>query len=144
MESGSKVVATRQAGPEHQVVTVVSRQKPGQASSYRRRPCAKCPWRRDSVGGFPAEAFRHSASTAYDMAQNTFACHDSGTKRPATCAGFLLRGSAHNLAVRLAYIQGKIGDDVDDGGHPLFEGYREMAIANGVSPDDPVLARCRD
>ena len=29
-------------------------------------------------------------------------------------------------------------------GLELFESYREMAIANGVDPDDPVLADCRD
>jgi hypothetical protein len=78
------------------------------------------------------------------MAENTFACHSSGTKRPATCAGFLLRGAGHNLSVRLAYIQGQIQDDLDDEGLELFDSYREMAIANGVDPGDSVLAKCRD
>lgn len=134
-----KVVKIRPAGADHQVVTVV-----GGRGTYRRKPCSDCPWRKDAVGKFPAEAFRHSASTAYDMNGHTFGCHQSGKDRPATCAGFLLRGGAHNLAVRLGYINGTIKDDVTDGGHDLHESYRAMAVANGVDPDDPVLAPCRD
>ena len=41
-------------------------------------------------------------------------------------------------------MSGAIADDVSDGGHELHDNYREMAIANGVSPDDPSLAECRD
>lgn len=29
------------------------------------------------------------------------------------------------------------------GGHELHASYRAMAIANGVSPSDPILAPCR-
>jgi hypothetical protein len=68
---------------------------------------ARNAWRVDANGEFPAEAFRHSASTAYDMAQHTFACHESGSKKPATSAGFLLRGADHNLAVRLGFMTGR-------------------------------------
>ncbi|NRB41639.1 MAG: hypothetical protein HRU20_24740 [Pseudomonadales bacterium] len=32
----------------------------------------------------------------------------------------------------------------DDGGHELFDNYREMAVSNGVSPDDERLELCRD
>ncbi len=60
------------------------------------------------------------------------------------CAGFLLRGANHNLSVRLKLIQGDHFEDVTDGGHQLHESYRAMAVANGVAPDDPVLAPCRD
>lgn len=134
-----RVLATRAAGPDHQVVTVA-----GKGGGYRRQPCATCPWRVDAVGEFPAEAFRHSANTAYDMAQHTFACHSSGTKKPAVCAGFLLRGSTHNLSVRLGLMSGRFRRDVTDGGHELHDSYRAMAEANGVSPDDPILAPCRD
>ncbi|KAF1003857.1 MAG: hypothetical protein GAK28_04320 [Luteibacter sp.] len=133
------VTQVRAAGPDHQVVTVV-----GGRGTYRRQPCSDCPWRVDAVDEFPAEAFRHSAGVAYDMSQHTFACHQSGQKRPAVCAGFLLRGGAHNLAVRLGYRSGRFGDDVTDGGVELHESYRAMAIANGVDPSDPVLAPCRD
>ena len=116
----------------------------GGVGSYRRQPCETCPWRLDATGEFPAEAFRHSAPTAYDMATEQFACHASGTEKPATCAGFLLRGAAHNFAVRLKLMQGKLDlDAVSDGGVELFGSYREMAEANGVAPGDPVLAKCR-
>ncbi|WP_455233403.1 DUF6283 family protein [Geopseudomonas aromaticivorans] len=141
--AGWRIEQVRPAGDEHQVVTV-SRASDEGGRSYRRKPCADCPWRRDAVGKFPAEAFRHSAETAYDLSEHVFSCHASGIRKPAVCAGFLLRGAYHNLSVRLGYIKGHFADDVSDAGLELFDGYREMAIANGVDPDDPVLALCRD
>ena len=131
--------AIRPAGPDHQVVTLE-----GGSRGYCKRPCSDCPWRVDATGVFPAEAFRHSANTAYDMAEKAFACHQSGVKRARVCAGFLLRGAEHNLAVRLRRMRGEIRDDVRDGGHALHASYREMAIANGVDPADPVLEPCRE
>lgn len=133
------VVRVRQAGESHQVITVE-----GGRNTYRRKPCSDCPWRIDATGEFPAEAFRHSAGTAYDMARETFACHQSGAQKPAICAGFLLRGAAHNMSVRLGFIAGRFKTDVCDGGHELHENYRAMAVANGVDQDDPVLGPCRD
>lgn len=126
---------------ENNVVTTV---QGGRPDVYRRQPCPKCPWRKDAVGEFPAEAFRLSAHTAYDMATSSFACHDSGAEKPAACAGFLLRGASHNLGVRMRAFKGEIDlDQVDDGGHELFDSYRAMAIANGVDSNDPALRRCR-
>jgi hypothetical protein len=133
------IVQSRPAGLEHQVVTVE-----GGQSTYRRSPCSECPWRKDATGAFPPEAFLLSAHTAYDMNQHTFACHQSGTKKPAVCAGFLLRGAAHNLTVRLGYMTGRFADDVVDGGVELHESYRAMALANGVDPADPILEPCRE
>lgn len=133
------VTEIKPADLNHQVVTVE-----GGRGTYRKKPCKNCPWRKDAVGVFPAEAFRHSANTAYDMAKKTFGCHESGTKKPAVCAGFLLRGADHNLTVRMGYITGKFQGDVVDGGHELHENYRAMAVANGVDPDDPALVPCRD
>jgi len=132
------ILQTRQAGPDHQVVTVQ-----GGHGSYRREPCADCPWKVSSNGIFPPEAFRHSASTAYDMATHEFGCHQSGNTRPATCAGFLLNGAMHSMAVRIGFLKGRYQDDVTDGGHELHQSYRDMAIANGVDQDDPVLKPCR-
>lgn len=129
----------RPAGENHRVLTVET----SRGCSYRREPCSDCPWRTDAVGQFPAEAFRHSANTAYDLSLNQFACHQSGAEKPATCAGFLLRGAEHNLSVRMAKLNGLITDDVKDGGHDLHDNYRAMAIANGVDPDDPAIAPCR-
>lgn len=107
---------------------------------FRSHPCATCPWRKDApTGVFPPEVFRHSARTAYDLATSKFGCHTSGREKPATCAGFLLRGASDNLAVRMSR------EDFS-GVHSLVElygSYREMAVANGVDPDDPALAPCR-
>lgn len=115
----------------------------GGSNLYRREPCPECPWRKDApIGAFPAEAFRVSAKTAYDMTVHTFSCHMSGSEKPATCAGFLLSGADHNLAVRLARSTGSISDDVKSD-VPLYGSYREMAEANGVDPEDPILAPCR-
>lgn len=133
------VTNERRADDDYQVVTVE-----GGGNAYRKKPCKKCPWRKDAVGEFPAEAFRISAHTAYDMAMEKFGCHASGVNKPATCAGFLLRGARHNFKVRLEYMRGEMRDDVSDGGHELHANYREMALANGVDPGDPVLAPCRD
>lgn len=134
--------AGRSGDGEFAVVTITSK---GGTGNHCIRPCPQCPWREDSeIGAFPAEAFRHSASTAYDMATNVFACHMAGKEKPLTCAGFLLRGALHNLAVRLAQCTGKLDmRDVSDGGAPLYADYRAMAEANGVEPDDPALAPCR-
>lgn len=140
MARQTRITNVRPAGVDYQVVTVEG----GRSGIYRREPCPKCPWRRDAVGEFPAEAFKHSASTAYDMAPNTFACHSSGVEKPAVCAGFLLRNSENNLGVRLLLSRGDLDlDQVHDGGHELFSSYRAMAVANGVDKCDPVLAACR-
>ena len=139
MAKAPKITAKKPAGARHRVLTMEG----GQQDLYRREPCATCPWRVDAVGEFPPEAFRHSANTAYDRSMARFACHSSGLKRPATCAGFLLRGAFHNISVRLAIRMGSIKDDVADGGHELHESYRAMAIANGVDPNDPILTPCR-
>lgn len=133
------ITQVRPAGERHQVVTVE-----GGRGGYRRKPCSDCPWRVDATGEFPPEAFRHSANTAYDMSRHSFACHQSGTSKPAVCAGFLLRGAEHNLSVRLHRMSGQIGQDVTDGGHELHASYRAMAVANGVNPDDDALRLCRE
>jgi hypothetical protein len=137
---GARVTRWRRAGDQHAVVTLE-----GKVGGYRRSPCEQCPWRRDRpTSVFPAEAFRISAPTAYDPAFTMFGCHMS-RKKPLTCAGFLLSGGArHNIGVRIARADERInlGDVESDA--PLYPTYREMAIANGVAPDDPVLTLCRD
>ncbi|MBI2770349.1 MAG: hypothetical protein HYX47_12055 [Burkholderiales bacterium] len=133
------ITRVRPAGPDHQVVTAEGSSRGG----YRRKPCAGCPWRVENDGSFPAEAFRHSAETAYDMSSHVFACHESGVEARHTCAGFLLRGADHNLAVRLGLRSGRYRLDVTDGGAQLHQDYRAMAIANGVHPDDAALEPCR-
>lgn len=139
MTKRARITQVRPAGPFDQVVTVE-----GGRGGHRKTPCGGCPWVKANDGSFPAEAFLHSASTAYDMAEKRFGCHESGVDKPTTCAGFLLRGAAHNLSVRLAIIRGTFDPaDVADGGRELHENYVSMAIANGVPPGAPELARCR-
>jgi hypothetical protein len=133
-----KVSNIRPAGPEHQVVTVEGGHK-----GYRREPCPGCPWIVANTGDFPAKAFEHSAPTAYDIAQEVFACHESGVQGGHTCAGFILRGADHNMTMRLGYMTGRYKHDVTDGGYELHDSYRAMAIANGVDAGAPVLAQCR-
>ena len=132
------ITKIRPAGPAHQVVTAE-----GAGRRYRREPCAGCPWVTANDGSFPAQAFRHSASVSHDMARHVFACHESGVGAGHTCAGFLLHGADHNLAVRLGRLKGTYADDVTTGGKVLHASYRAMAIANGVSPSDPAIQLCR-
>lgn len=134
-----QVTRVRAAGPDHHVITIE-----GGKRSYRRKPCESCPWRIDATGQFPAECFRATAPTAYNDAQATFACHESGARKPALCAGFLLHGAEHNATMQRKKTQGARFADVKDGGHRLHATFRAMAIANGVSSDDPVLAACHD
>lgn len=60
------------------------------------------------------------------------------------CAGFALRGAAHNLGARLAARAGRLRLEAIESPYPLHDSYRAMAVANGVAPDDPALAACRD
>lgn len=139
MAKKAHVTQTRSADQDHNVLTVE-----GGSGAYRRKPCPGCPWRVDNTGDFPAEAFVISAPTAYDLADSQFGCHESGKERPATCAGFLLRGVDHNIVVRIKVSMGVIDlDSVSDGGRELHESYRAMAVANGVPPSHPALDDCR-
>jgi len=135
----ARITGRTPADAKNQVVTCV-----GGDYSYRRTPCAECPWRLDSpVGAFPASAYVISAPTSYDMSQCNFACHMKGATRPAICAGFLLRAH-HNLDVRMAAATGKLDySQLSDGGVKLYDNYRAMAVANGVDEDDPALKDCR-
>jgi hypothetical protein len=134
-------IARRPAGPDFRVVTVGGS---GGPFVHCRRPCPECPWRLDaSRGAFPAEAYRLSARTAYDMAESSFSCHMAGSTAPSVCAGFLLRGADHNLSIRLRIIKGEYDPGRVSSDVALYDDYREMALANGVAPGDPVLKPCR-
>jgi hypothetical protein len=135
MTRKARVVGVSPASSADQVLHIV-----GGSHSYRREPCTGCPWRLDQIGSFSAESFRISAHTAYDASIEMFGCHETGANKPAICAGFLLSNSVHNLGARLKGIAG--GDDCRSGS-ALHPSYRAMAVANGVSPEDPVLTTCR-
>jgi len=132
----------RPASAEYGVASLRTKHSPKMAVCHK--PCAQCPWRKDvPTGVFPAEAYRLSAPTAYDAAMSTFACHMKGRKA-VTCAGFMMRHSENNLAVRLNQTTGRVDlRKVTDGGFPLYRSYTDMAVANGVDPKDPVLKPVR-
>lgn len=139
----TKVIGRHVAGPNHQVLTLASRHDT--KFTYSRTPCAECPWRKDRpTGVFPAKAFRHSAATCADMAMTTFACHVSGQRKPTTCAGFLLSEDApHNMILRLKERAGSYDHRQVSSPVELFPTYADMAIANGVRPNDPALLATR-
>lgn len=109
-----------------------------------KEPCAECPWKRKTpTHKFPAEAFRRLAYSAYDMSLQVFTCHMSSEATPAVCAGFLLQ-CEHNLSIRLAQLKGDLDVERIRADAPLFSNFKEMAVANGVDPNDPCLKPCRD
>lgn len=109
-----------------------------------KKPCAECPWRTDvCTGRFPADRFRILAPTAYDMNMVQFVCHKSPEGEEVGCAGYVLRGSLHNLGARLSAQRGSLILSEVSSPYPLYENFKAMAIANGVPDGDPVLAACR-
>lgn len=134
-----EIVARFSADEDHDVVTVK-----GGRSGYRRRPCGGCPWVVDNTGDFPPKAFERSAPTSYDAAMEAFACHEAGSENVKVCAGFLLRGAEHNIAIRFAMANGRIDpEQLQEGDRELFDSYRDMAVANGVDPESEALGPCR-
>lgn len=108
---------------------------------HAKMPCVECPWRTDvPVGKFPPERYVALAPTAYDMGGTVFACHMSKDGGEFACAGFILQSSAHNFRCRMARLP---FDDVRSP-YPLFNTYRELAIANGVDENHYALRNCRD
>ncbi|MFD0501693.1 DUF6283 family protein [Streptomyces rhizosphaericus] len=107
-------------------------------------PCAgteKCPWRRDAEPGiFPAQAFRLSAHTSYPGSDRVFGCHSSTVEAPAICAGWMLRGAAGSRRVQELLASGRLRMPVLPEGVELYDDYAQMAVVNGVDPDDPALA----
>lgn len=109
---------------------------------YSVRPCANCPWRKDSAAGeFPAERYEALRATAgvpgreAGLGAPIFACHKSEPGRDRACAGWLAIAGTDHLGVRLAVALGRLpagalkpGEDWPD----LFGSYREMAERNGV------------
>jgi hypothetical protein len=109
--------------------------------NYAKIPCAECPWRTDiPIGKFPPERYVALSPTAYDLSVTVFACHMSKEGADFACAGFLLQSSVHNLSCRMTRTK---FDDVRSP-YPLFDTYRELAVANGVNEDHPALQHCRD
>ena len=77
------------------------------------------------------------------MSMIQFACHKTQEGKEVVCAGFLLKGATHNLGVRLAISQERYNPELVSSEVVLFESYVEMAVFNGVDPEDPILESCR-
>lgn len=134
----AKIVRTKIADKLHVVHTVEG------TTGYCLSPCSECPWRISNTGSFPAEAFRISANTAEDQSFSQFGCHMAGVDKGMICAGFLHKGADNNIGTRLAMMAGAY-NPTHLRGHriKLHASYRAMAIANGVTPDDPAITNCR-
>jgi hypothetical protein len=61
-----------------------------------------------------------------------FACHKTKDGQDQVCAGYLLVDGNLNFAVRIAVIQGRFDPEALKSPYPLYESYREMALANGA------------
>jgi uncharacterized protein DUF6283 len=106
------------------------------------RPCANCPWRRDSPAGeFAGERYEALRVTAgrpgceVGLGAPMFACHKSEEGRDRACAGWLAVAGIEHLGVRLAVALGRLpasalrpGDRWPD----LFSSYEEMADRNAA------------
>lgn len=117
--------------------------------------CAECPWKRSTPPGqFTAARFEalsntsgsrnssgHDTRTAPEVGLNApmFACHKTAEGKEIACAGWLAVEGADHLGIRLAVITGHIPADAlapKPGWPELFNGYEEMAAAQGRSPTD--------
>ncbi|PBA68864.1 DUF6283 family protein [Mycobacterium avium] len=106
------------------------------------RPCANCPWRRDSPAGeFHAERYEVLRATAgvpgreAALGAPIFACHKSEPGRDRACAGWLAVAGIDHLGIRVAVALGRLpastlrpAEDWPD----LFDSYEEMADRNGL------------
>lgn len=137
-------VGTGNDGAQYGVTRIVTPRKTKKEKALRKKPCATCPWRKDAkIGRFPADAYRSSASTAYDASMTIFSCHESGADKVSICAGFALQNSENNMSMRMRRSEGLPTQSENPENIELYESYRDMAIANGVDPDDARIAPYR-
>lgn len=104
------------------------------------RPCANCPWRKDSPAGeFPPERFEALRVTAgrpgdeAGLGAPIFACHKSEPGRDRACAGWLAVAGVDHLGIRLAVALGRLPATTLRPAHgwpELFGSYQEMAQRN--------------
>ena len=109
------------------------------------RPCANCPWRKDSPAGeFPPERYEALRTTAGQPGDEAgfgapiFACHKTEAGRDRACAGWLAVAGVEHLGIRLAVVLGRLPASAlrPAGDWPeLFASYDEMAERNGARAD---------
>lgn len=107
----------------------------------QKRPCAECPWRRDTPPGqFTQARFRALAVTSGTPGAEAgpfapmFGCHKAVAGRGAACAGWLAAVGQDHLGVRIAVSHGLIPATAlapKPSWPPLFESYAAMAAAQG-------------
>ena len=103
-----------------------------------RTPCKSCPYRRDAPLGFWAwdEFVNLEFQDSDPVNGHTFGCH--GTKSdPDVCAGWLLdqkRRGLPSIQLRLHLMTNEEAreclEQVNDGGHVLYDSIAEMIEAN--------------
>lgn len=109
------------------------------------RQCSECPWRKDvPVGRFPPERYVALKNTVEQGLNNLFACHKTSDGEPSACVGFLLVDGPNNWTARLAAITGEFDPRKLEAAGPLYDSFQEMALANGVSPEDLVSDEQRE
>jgi hypothetical protein len=105
---------------------------------YQRRPCKRCPWRRDvEPGEFPASRYEELRATSEQreghepgIGAPLFACHKTKEGREMACAGWLAAVGHRHIGVRLAIVQRRLPPEVLHPGEDwpeLFTTYDEMA-----------------
>lgn len=110
------------------------------AVPHCRRPCKRCPWRKDvDPGEFPASRYEELRVTSEQVPGREpgldaplFACHKTPEGREMACAGWLAAVGHRHLGVRLAVIRRQLPPEVLTPGEdwpPLFATYAEMAVA---------------
>jgi hypothetical protein len=112
------------------------------------RPCANCPWRKDSPAGeFPPERYEALRTTAGRPGDEAgfgapiFACHKTEAGRDRACAGWLAVAGVEHLGIRLAVVLGRLPASAlrpADDWPELFASYEEMAERNGARADTDI------
>lgn len=144
MTRRTTIKGTKIASDEYGVTSIET--SGGRKHVARKTPCEQCPWREDvPTGVFPAECIPAQRTHRLRCRHvHVRLPHGGRAASGHMCAGFLLRHGAHNLSVRIALSGERIDlDKISDGGFPIYETYRDMAVANGVDPDDLVLKPVR-
>ncbi|WP_368356818.1 DUF6283 family protein [Mycobacterium avium] len=112
---------------------------------YCVRPCANCPWRRDSAAGeFPVERYEALRATAGVPGQESRTrcanvCLPQIGTGDRVCAGWLAIAGTDHLGIRLAVALGRLPASVlqaREGWPDLFGSYGEMAERNGAKSAD--------
>jgi hypothetical protein len=109
---------------------------------YAGRPCAECPWRRDTPPGkFPAERYERLRDTSpgprgesASLGAPIFACHMSHEGGEFPCAGWLATQAHAHVGIRYAVLRGALPKEVLRPGEDwpdLFTDYDEMAARQG-------------